>query len=50
MLDTIVLPMILNPVNLQIRFLGGKLGTALAKEFDATTVEDLLYAYFKLIL
>ena len=27
----------------QIRFLGGKLGSALAKEFEASTVSDLLY-------
>ena len=27
----------------QIRFLGGKLGSALAKEFEASTVNDLLY-------
>lgn len=27
---------------LQIRFLGGKLGDALAKEYDVSTVSDLL--------
>ena len=27
---------------IQIRFLGGKLGKALAEEFDAATVNDLL--------
>ena len=28
----------------QIRFLGGKLGKALAEEYDVSTVSDLLYA------
>lgn len=29
----------------QIRFLGGKLGQALAKEYDVSTVADLLYVH-----
>lgn len=30
----------------QIRFLGGKLGKALADEYDVSTVGDLLYVSF----
>jgi len=30
----------------QIRFLGGKLGKALAEEFEASTVGDLLFVDF----
>ncbi|KAF8223117.1 DNA/RNA polymerase [Tricholoma matsutake] len=38
------IPQYLMPIPFQkIRFLGGKLGSALAKEFEASTVSDLLY-------
>ena len=30
----------------QIRFLGGKLGKALAEEYDVSTVGDLLYVTY----
>ncbi|KAJ4480070.1 eta DNA polymerase [Lentinula aciculospora] len=39
------IPSYLKPLEFQkIRFLGGKLGEALAKEYDVSTVADLLYA------
>lgn len=34
----------------QIRFLGGKLGKALADEYDVSTVGDLLYVSFTSLL
>jgi hypothetical protein len=33
----------------QIRFLGGKLGQALADEYSAATVSDLLYVFWRIL-
>lgn len=38
------IPAFLNPMPFtKIRFLGGKLGDAMAKEYEANTVGDMLY-------
>ncbi|KAJ3862539.1 hypothetical protein EV359DRAFT_44984 [Lentinula novae-zelandiae] len=42
------IPCYLKPLEFQkIRFLGGKLGQALAKEYDVSTVADLLYVHIE---